>query len=61
MTYENKSSFFGANKQNWTADLRVTNPLLYQLSYIGIEVLYIFGIKNTREKIDKKVVKKDLK
>ena len=27
---------FGANKQNRTADLRVTNPLLYQLSYIGI-------------------------
>ena len=26
----------GANKQNRTADLRVTNPLLYQLSYIGI-------------------------
>ena len=26
---------YGANKQNRTADLRVTNPLLYQLSYIG--------------------------
>ena len=27
---------FGATKQNRTADLRVTNPLLYQLSYSGI-------------------------
>ena len=26
----------GATKQNRTADLRVTNPLLYQLSYSGI-------------------------
>ena len=25
----------GATKQNRTADLRVTNPLLYQLSYSG--------------------------
>ena len=31
---------FGATKQNRTADLRVTNPLLYQLSYIGKNINY---------------------
>ena len=32
----------GATKQNRTADLRVTNPLLYQLSYSGTSnILYM--------------------
>ena len=30
------NSVSGANSQNRTGDLRVTNPLLYLLSYIGI-------------------------
>ena len=34
---------FGATKQNRTADLRVTNPLLYQLSYSGI--LFVLDFK----------------
>ena len=27
---------FGAQRQNRTADTRIFNPLLYQLSYLGI-------------------------
>lgn len=37
---------FGAVMQNRTADLRVTNPLLYQLSYSGIN----FNNKNYTQK-----------
>ena len=32
----NKSTYFGATSQNRTGDLQVTNLLLYQLSYYGI-------------------------
>ncbi len=31
----------GATRQNRTADLRVTNPLLYQLSYSGMTLINI--------------------
>ena len=34
---------YGATKQNRTADLRVTNPLLYQLSYSGTFSFAVLG------------------
>ena len=46
----------GANRQNRTADLRVTNPLLYQLSYIGITLFYCIIIIFFLIKIKKKII-----
>lgn len=43
--------YFGALRQNRTADLRVTNPLLYQLSYKSISICnYTIYSKNFQYK-----------
>ena len=39
----------GAYRRNRTADLQVTNLLLYQLSYISMKVLYILSKKKSRK------------
>ena len=38
--------YFGADRRNRTPGLRITNTLLYQLSYTGIGYLYLPEIYN---------------
>ena len=42
----NKQVFDGAPARSRTADLLITNQLLYQLSYKGIRIKKVFNVKS---------------
>ncbi len=43
--------YFGAEAQNRTGDTRIFSPLLYQLSYLGTEIIVTIAERRVKESL----------